>query len=50
MQVMGTIVAGGFTKVALLAQQPNGAPMPTGSAPATTTPTNAAPAPAASAP
>ncbi|WP_158802640.1 MULTISPECIES: protein TolR [unclassified Acidisoma] len=50
MQVMGTIVAGGFTKVALLAQQPNGAPMPTGAAPATTAPTNAAPAPAASAP
>jgi biopolymer transport protein TolR len=25
MQVMGTIAGGGFTKVALLAQQPNGA-------------------------
>ena len=27
MQVMGTIVAGGFSKVALLAQQPNGGPV-----------------------
>lgn len=35
MQVMGTIVTGGFSKVALLAQQPN-APAPGGSASTTT--------------
>jgi biopolymer transport protein TolR len=29
MQVMGTIVSGGFSKVALLAQQPNGSPTAT---------------------
>jgi biopolymer transport protein TolR len=29
MQVMGTIVSGGFSKVALLAQQPNGSPAAT---------------------
>jgi biopolymer transport protein TolR len=42
MQVMGTIVTGGFSKVALLAQQPdNGAPAsaaPASAAPATTAP------------
>ncbi|WP_406566072.1 protein TolR [Acidisoma silvae] len=38
MQVMGTIVTGGFSKVALLAQQPDGgAPAGATTAPATTT-------------
>jgi biopolymer transport protein TolR len=38
MQVMGTIVTGGFSKVALLAQQPDGV-APAGAAPAATTTT-----------
>jgi len=42
MQVMGTIVSGGFSKVALLAQQPNGSP------PATQSGAGGSTAPAAS--
>jgi biopolymer transport protein TolR len=45
MEVMGTITQGGFTKVALLAEQPGGAP-PSAAKPTT----GAAPAPAPSAP
>jgi biopolymer transport protein TolR len=41
MEVMGTITEGGFTKVALLAEQPAGGPAP---APARATPAGAAPA------
>ena len=43
MEVMGTITQGGFTKVALLAEQPSGAATPAGPAPAATP---AAPVPA----
>ena len=35
MEVMGTIAAAGFTRVALLAEQPGGAARPAGAAPAT---------------
>ncbi|WP_459673438.1 protein TolR [Acidisoma sp. 7E03] len=42
MQVMGTIVAGGFSKVALLAQQPNGGPTPAAGATTGTTPAGGA--------
>src|SRR5215472_17555727 len=41
MEVMGTITQGGFTKVALLAEQP--APQPAGTAPTGTTPTGSTP-------
>ena len=41
MEVMGTITQGGFTKVALLAEQPSGAPP--APAPATAAPPSAAP-------
>ena len=34
MEVMGTIAAAGFTRVALLAEQPSGAARPAGAAPA----------------
>ncbi|MBW4021819.1 MAG: protein TolR [Proteobacteria bacterium] len=44
MQVMGTIVSGGFSKVALLAQQPNGVAPGTAAAPAGTAPAGTAPA------
>jgi len=48
MQVMGTIVSGGFTKVALLAQQPDSsgviAPVPASGGATTTAPGTAAPA------
>jgi biopolymer transport protein TolR len=44
MEVMGTIIQGGFTKVALLAEQPSGAAPPNGGAPAITAPTRPAPA------
>ena len=47
MEVMGTITQGGFTKVALLAEQPSGAAAPAGAPPAATP---AAPAPAAGKP
>jgi biopolymer transport protein TolR len=63
MEVMGTITQGGFTKVALLAEQPAATPagstappalaapsVPTPSAPAATTKAAPAPAPAAKAP
>ena len=38
MEVMGTIIQGGFTKVALLAEQPSGAAPAGGGAPAVTAP------------
>ncbi|WP_459696405.1 protein TolR [Acidisoma sp. C75] len=38
MQIMGTIVTGGFTKVALLAQQPSSPPPGAAAAPGTTAP------------
>ena len=41
MEVMGTITQGGFTKVALLAEQP--APQPAAAAPTGATPTGTAP-------
>jgi len=41
MEVMGTITQGGFTKVALLAEQP--APQPAGTAPTGTAPTGSTP-------
>jgi biopolymer transport protein TolR len=57
MEVMGTITEGGFTKVALLAEQPAGGPAPTparaapaGTASPGTTPAGAAPAPRPAAP
>jgi biopolymer transport protein TolR len=43
MEVMGTIHQGGFTKVALLAEQPSGA-VPAGAAPAIKAPTRPTPA------
>ncbi len=44
MEVMGTITEGGFTKVALLAEQPAGGPAPTGAArPGTTSPGTTSP-------
>jgi biopolymer transport protein TolR len=43
MQVMGTITQGGFTKVALLAEQPAGGPTPATPSPATPAPATAAP-------
>jgi biopolymer transport protein TolR len=43
MEVMGTITQGGFTKVALLAEQPAPAPAKSSSAPAPATPSSAAP-------
>ncbi len=49
MEVMGTITQGGFTKVALLAEQPAGGPQPPAAAPRTAAPpAAAAPASAAS--
>src|SRR5580704_6653731 len=57
MEVMGTITEGGFTKVALLAEQPAGGPAPAparaapaGTASPGTTPAGAAPAPRPAAP
>src|SRR5580698_7110632 len=47
MEVMGTITQGGFTKVALLAEQPPGGAAPGGAAPAGGAPAGATPAPAA---
>jgi len=49
MQVMGTITQGGFTKVALLAQQPSGPP-PASATPAPTTPAPTTAAPTTPAP
>ena len=46
MQVMGTITQGGFTKVALLAEQPAALPPTSAPAPSTTRPAAPAPAPA----
>jgi biopolymer transport protein TolR len=45
MEVMGTITEGGFTKVALLAEQPAGGPAPARATPPGTAPAGAAPAP-----
>jgi biopolymer transport protein TolR len=46
MEVMGTITEGGFTKVALLAEQPAGGPAPAGPAPTGAAPASPAAAPA----
>ena len=51
MEVMGTITQGGFTKVALLAEQPSTGPTPAATPPAASTPTSTpTPAPAGGAP
>ena len=47
MEVMGTITQGGFTKVALLAEQPGGAPPSPGKTPSSGVPAGGASAPAA---